>query len=114
MRQKIALFASLLAVAIIIFGFAPSARCQWVQAAGPYGASVNCFTVSGTYLLAGTGGGAYRSSNNGTTWAAATGLTNGVYAFAASGTNLFAGTGNGVSLSTDNGASWASASSGLP
>ncbi|MBU2583896.1 MAG: T9SS type A sorting domain-containing protein, partial [Bacteroidetes bacterium] len=72
--------------------------------------------VSGTNLFAGTwGGGVFLSTNNGTSWtAASTGLTNtDVEALAVSGTNLFAGTYGGVFLSTNNGISWTATSTGL-
>ena len=71
---------------------------QWIQTNGPYGGDVYCFAVSGTNLFAGTGDGVFLSTDNGTSWtAASTGLTNGyVYALAVSGTNLFAGTYGGV------------------
>ena len=72
---------------------------QWVQTNGPYGGYVYSFAVSGTNLFAGTGGGVFLSTNNGTSWTAVnTGLTNSyVLSLAVSGTNLFAGTwGNGV------------------
>jgi hypothetical protein len=55
--------------------------------------------VSGTNLFAGTDGGVFLSTNNGTSWtAASTGFTNtDVYALAVSGTNIFAGTyGGGI------------------
>ena len=54
--------------------------------------------VSGTSLFAGTsGGGVFRSTDNGASWtAASTGLTSTtVRALAVSGTSLFAGTGGG-------------------
>jgi hypothetical protein len=73
--------------------------------------------VSGTNLFAGTyGGGVFHSTDNGTSWTAASaGLTNGdVRALAISETDLFAGTyGGGVFHSTDNGTSWTVASAGL-
>lgn len=51
--------------------------------------------VSGTNLFAGTGGGVFLSTNNGTSWTQ-TGLTQAeVLALAVSGTNLFAGTSTG-------------------
>ncbi len=70
-------------------------------------AYVNCLTVTGTNLLAGTDTGVFLSTNNGTSWTA-TGLTNNdVNAFAVSGTNLFAAAyPGGVFLSTNNGTSW--------
>jgi|GEM_PF-435930 len=93
-----------------------SAQNFWQQTNGPYGGYVSSFAVSGTNLFAGTSGGIFLSTNNGTSWtAASTGLTNtDVHALAVSDTNLFAGTsGGGVFLSTNNGTSWTAASTGL-
>ncbi len=92
-----------------------SAHAQWVQTNGPYGGYINCFTVSGTNLFAGTSGGVFLSTNNGTSWTAVNnGLTNtDVRALAVSGTNLFAGTSGGVFLSTNNGTSWTAVNTGL-
>jgi hypothetical protein len=66
--------------------------------------------VSGTTLFAGTNGGVFLSTNNGTSWTAANaGLGDQeVSAFAINGPNLFAGTGGGVYRSTDSGTSWTS------
>ncbi len=75
------------------------AHAQWVHTNGPYGGQIISFAVSGTNLFAGTEGGVFLSTNNGTSWTEVnTGLTStSVIAFAASGTNLFAGTpGGGV------------------
>jgi photosystem II stability/assembly factor-like uncharacterized protein len=92
-----------------------TAPAQWVQTNGPYGGLVNCFAVSGTNLFAGTRGGVFLSTNNGTSWTAVnTGLTNtDVTSLAVSGTNLFAGTFGGVFLSTNNGTSWTAVNTGL-
>jgi hypothetical protein len=69
-----------------------------VQTNGPYGGVVNCFAISGTNLFAGTKGGVYLSTNNGTSWTAINdGLSSSgidVQTLSVSGTNLFAGTGN--------------------
>jgi hypothetical protein len=71
----------------------------------------------------GTGGGVFRSTDNGTTWAStSSGLptNSGVGLLAAKGSNLFAGSGyyyysgRGVFLSTNNGSSWSPVNSGLP
>jgi hypothetical protein len=43
-----------------------SANADWVQTNGPYGASVLSFAVSDTNLFAGTGGGGFISTSNGT------------------------------------------------
>jgi photosystem II stability/assembly factor-like uncharacterized protein len=78
---------------------------------------VYSLAVSGVSLFAGTfGSGVFLSTNNGTSWtAASTGLTNtNVLALAVSGTNLFAGTqAGGAFRSTDNGDHWTAANSGL-
>jgi hypothetical protein len=78
---------------------------------------VSSLAVGGTNLFAGTGGGVFISTNNGTSWASVdSGLTspNG-YCLAVSGTNLFAGSsiGGGVFLSTNEGTSWTAVDSGL-
>jgi hypothetical protein len=77
---------------------------------------IRSLAVSGTNLLAGTvdGGGAYRSTNNGTSWTAINAglglsLDNGtahVYALTVSGTNVFAGTDVLAYRSTNSGTSW--------
>jgi photosystem II stability/assembly factor-like uncharacterized protein len=76
---------------------------------------VSSLAVSGTNLFAGTGGGVFLSTNNGTNWTAVdSGLTNSIItAFAVSGTNIFVGTRGGVFLSTNNGTSWTAVDSGL-
>jgi len=86
---------------------------QWVQTNGPSDRQTLCFALNGTNLFAGTSGGIFLSTNNGTSW-----TDNGldstfVVALAVSGTNLFAGTFDGVFLSTDNGTSWTAVNSGL-
>ena len=90
---------------------------QWVQTNGPEGGAIIALAVSGANLFAGAdSGGVFLSTNNGTSWtAASTGLTDtGVVALAVSGTNLFAGTyTGGVFLSTNNGTSWTAVNSGL-
>ncbi len=77
---------------------------------------VYALAVSGTNLIAGTGGGVFLSTNNGTNWTAVdSGIPPGtsIAALEVSGSNLFAGTDIGVFLSTDNGATWAAANNGL-
>src|ERR1044071_9031493 len=75
---------------------------QWVQTAGPQGSFVGAMLVSGSYLIAGTSGGVFRSTDNGASWVSS-GLTGiNVQALAGNGTHLFAGTfGGGVFVSTD-------------
>ena len=109
--------AGFLAVVFCLFTTTNPLLAQWIQTNGPYGGHITAFAVSGTNLFAGTDrGGLFLSTNNGTSWtAASTGLTNtDVQALAVSGTNLFAGTsGGGVFLSTNNGTSWTAANTGL-
>jgi hypothetical protein len=80
--------------------------------------TVFSLAVSGTNLFAGTSGaGVFLSTNNGTSWTAATtGLGNtAVPSLAVSGTNLFSGTqGHGIFFSTNNGTSWSAVNTGLP
>ena len=98
-----------------------------------YYPQVNAFAVVGRNLFAVTSnwnvsGGVYLSTDNGTSWTAASnGLPKGqagyypsVNALAPSGVNLFAGTepkmygeGSGVFLSTDSGTSWSEVDTGL-
>jgi uncharacterized protein (TIGR03437 family) len=95
---------------------------RWMQTSGPPGGDIRAFAVSGTTLFAGTsGGGVYRSSDNGQNWMPVNnGLTNTIVeALAVSGTTLFAGTANqsddgGIFRSTDNGQSWIQVYNGLP
>src|SRR5689334_21695909 len=99
-----------------LFANANPLCAQWIQTHGPFGGHITSFAVSGTDLFAGTGGGVFHSTNNGTSWTQVnTGLTTtDVLSLADSGTNLYAGTnGGGVFRSTNNGASWTQASAGL-
>jgi len=86
--------------AVVVLLGAQSLQAQWIQTNGPYGGEVQCFAVNGLNLFAGTYlGGLFRSTNNGTSWAAVnTGLMYPfVYSLAVNGSNLFAGTlGGGV------------------
>jgi hypothetical protein len=84
-------------------------NAQWVSANGPYGATILCFTNSGTTVFAGTSqAGLFLTTNNGTNWAA-TGFANqSVYSLASNVTSLFAGTTVGISRSSNNGANWTS------
>ena len=82
----------------------------WVGTNGPYGGFVNAFAVLGESLFAGTDGGVFRSTDNGTSWTA---VNNGlslsdrrVSAFAVIGGSVFAATITGVYRSTNNGNSW--------
>jgi len=73
-------------------------HAQWQHTNGPYGGVINALTFSGADLLVGTrGGGVFRSTDNGTTWAALnSGLTDKeITAIAAKGAILMVGTGSG-------------------
>ena len=71
--------------------------------------NIQALFVSGTNLFAGTMGGVFLSTNNGTNWSAANnGLPNNFFrgAFVSNGKNIFAGLpGNGVFISTNSGSS---------
>ena len=74
------------------------------------------FAVLDTNVFAGTNGGVFVSSNNGTSWASInSGLTNlSIQTLIVSGANLYAGTlGGGVYLSVNNGTNWTAVNSGL-
>lgn len=89
----------------------------WVLTNQPTGGTVNCFTVAGAELFAGTeAGGVFISSNNGDTWNPVnTGLTNlRVRALCTNGADIFAGTwGSGVFRTSNKGASWTPVNTGL-
>src|SRR5882762_6271969 len=100
--------------AILLFAFC-YANAQWQQTGGPVGGVVNCLTVMGSNIYAGTNGGIYISNNNGTSWTASKiGLTSiNISAIVQKGTDLFAGTFGGVFKSSNQGASWAPVNTGL-
>ncbi len=76
--------------------------------------AVNALAIKGDTIFAGTGGGVYLSSNNGSSWVNSGSTNLDVYALAISGNNIFAGTyGGGVYLSSNNGSSWTAVNSGL-
>ncbi|HMZ18140.1 MAG TPA: BACON domain-containing carbohydrate-binding protein, partial [Blastocatellia bacterium] len=98
--------------------FTISSGLQWQQrTSGLTGGTVREFAVSGTNLFAGTYGGVFRSTDNGSTWTAVNnGLTHTyINALTVSGTTLFAGTdyGGGVFRSADNGSTWTAVNNGL-
>ena len=89
---------------------------QWVRTNGPYFEDVRCFALEGSNLFAGTYGGIFISSNNGTNWTAInTGLANThITSLAVNNKELFAGTiGGGVFLSTNYGTNWTEVNNGL-
>ena len=97
-----------LQVILVLLILSIPTRAQWIQTNGPDGGGVCSFATLGTNLFAGTSGGIFLSTNNGSSWSAVnTGLTSaGVWTLAVSGTDLFAGTSSGVFLSSNNGTSW--------
>ena len=86
---------------------AKSLPAQWSQTNGPFVGRIKCLAIHGASLFAGTtGGGLFRSTDNGTTWSGiGLGVSN-VNSLAVNGANLFAGTDSGVSVLTDNGTGW--------
>ena len=66
-------------------------------------------------FLAGTKGGVFFSSDNGSNWSAVNnGLTDTIInCLTISGSNIFAGTDDGLFLSNDNGTSWSTRSNGF-
>ena len=101
----------------LILFLTPEISPQWVQTNETNDLTFMSLAVSDMNLFAGTYGGVYLSTNNGTSWTAVnSGLTtvSAVHALAVSGTNLFAGaTYDGVFLSTNNGTNWTAVNNGL-
>ena len=104
-----------LSVLVVLF-ISFQLNAQWVKTTnGPYG-TVNCLSVSGTNIYAGTNIGVYLSTNNGANWIyKINGLNNNfsVYSLIVDGTNIYAGTTRGVFLSTDIGTSLTQLNNGL-
>jgi ligand-binding sensor domain-containing protein len=104
-------------ISIIIFY--SSLNAQWIQVNDPFGGQVYSLAgspnvTSSTNLFAGTEGGIFLSTNDGTSWKIASySLNTIVFAIAISDTNLFVGNNTGVLLSKDNGTSWTEAITGL-
>jgi ligand-binding sensor domain-containing protein len=77
---------------------------------------MKCFAVSGTNLYAGTCGGVFRTSDNGTSWSLVnSGVTDSsVCGLVSVGSDVFIGTrADGVFRSTDQGEHWVAATTGL-
>jgi photosystem II stability/assembly factor-like uncharacterized protein len=88
----------------------------WVKVKWPSSYDILSLAVLDTFVVAGTSGGVYRSTNNGNNWKLSdSGMSiDNVNALAVSGKNLFAGTSShGVYLSKDNGSSWSAVDSGF-
>ena len=118
MRRTLAYLTIILAVSFS----ASHAVAQWVQTKGPYGGDITSLVNVGSTIYAGTsGGGVFRSTDNGTSWTAAStglGLTN-ITSLGVEDTNIFAGVEGGyqhygIFISTDAGVIWAPAGTALP
>jgi len=104
-------------VALAILGILGcKASAQWLPANKPEGGIVQALCASGGSLFAGTRGGLYTSTNNGTSWRKLTTAmeAGGVYSLLVNGGNLFLGTGDNPAVSTDGGNSWTVIENGLP
>jgi hypothetical protein len=106
---------------IMILIFFEQSDAQWLQTNGPGGGGINCLTVIGTRLFAGTSsGGVFQTTNDGLTWVPMNnGLPNGIPVLsfaidsASTGPAMFAGTLAHVFRSTDYGTSWTASYSGI-
>ncbi|HTX18840.1 MAG TPA: T9SS type A sorting domain-containing protein [Bacteroidota bacterium] len=111
--------SQLFVAAFFAIAFSPASFSQWLPTNGPYGGAVHCLAVNGPNLYAGTGGGVFLSTDNGTSWTnigeALSGLdvlTLAVTSNGAGNTTLLAGCSNPVTFggyvfrSTNNGATW--------
>ncbi|MGD1047073.1 MAG: T9SS type A sorting domain-containing protein [Bacteroidota bacterium] len=106
----------LLFVVFCLFTSMNTLNAQWIQTNTDLtNMNVTAFAVSGPNLFAGTNGGVFLSTDEGTSWTAIdSGLTIGnITTLTISGTNLFAGGYGGVYLSTNNGTSWKAVNTGL-
>lgn len=103
MKKRYYAAACLMICSLLSFG-------QWKLANGPYGGISRSILFKGTDVYAASsGGGVFRSSDNGLTWKPMNnGITNfTVGALALNGNIIFAGTdGGGIFLSSDNGVTW--------
>ena len=78
------------------------ANAQWQQT-GPYGSTINCITINGNVIFAGTNYGVYSSTNNGINWVIV-GLSNTpISALVNKGDTIIAGISNGNNYSNNYG-----------
>jgi photosystem II stability/assembly factor-like uncharacterized protein len=92
------------------------ASAQWSPTSKPEGGIVQALCATGGSLFAGTRGGLYASTNNGTSWKKVTTPmeTHGVYSLLVNGATLFVGTGDNPAVSSDGGNTWTVIENGLP
>jgi photosystem II stability/assembly factor-like uncharacterized protein len=97
----------------IIFIYTTNA--QWIPTNGPGMGSVVALAVSGNDIFAGSAGGIFLTTDNGTSWTSVYryGDLPNIRAIAVDGSNVFAATTDGIILSTDNGKNWGLANNGL-
>ncbi len=102
---------------LVFLFFSFSSLAQWKLCNGPYGGLQRAMLFKGTDIfVASSGGGIYRSSNNGVTWKPVNkGLSNFTPGtLSLNGSTIYAGTdGGGVFVSTTNGDLWTNVSTGL-
>ena len=102
---------------MVIFCLNHKLEAQWIQTNGPSNQYVYKLSASAGKIFAGTGGGIFRTTDNGSNWVL---LTNGisdsnyVYSLATLDSNIFAGTDfSGLYLSTNFGVTWTEIGGGL-
>ncbi|MEO8149606.1 MAG: T9SS type A sorting domain-containing protein [Bacteroidia bacterium] len=116
MKSKIYIPAILLVLFFFLFGQLVNA--QWVHTfATGWSGQTHALALRGTHIFGGDtyGGGAYESTNNGTTWVTKnTGLSyTNVESLLVNDTTIFAATNGGVFRSTINATSWTQLTNGL-
>jgi photosystem II stability/assembly factor-like uncharacterized protein len=105
----------LVLLALLLSGLERS-EAQWAPTKGPYSAYVTAIAEAGPNLLAGTGGGIYRSTDRGTHWTLCnTGpIAPEILCIAVSGSLVLASTPKGILWSDDQGMTWTWANGNLP
>lgn len=109
---------SALVFALLLLVVTSDARAQWIQTAGPEGATVlaSYAAANGSIFVGTLGGGIFRSTNAAASWEPVNaGLTDfNVYELHGDGNAIYAGTDrDGVFVSKDNGDSWTALMTGM-